>query len=97
MNYYDGYRDIWDWKKADGEKIATFECRSWRLEQIINGLIKVGLRIDRVAEPRGYSDEELKTLPPDAIPYIDIPTFNERFIRVGQTIAVGLIVAASKV
>jgi SAM-dependent methyltransferase len=96
VDYYEGFEDIWDWENHDGKKIATFESTSWRLEQIINGLIKAGFSIERVAEPRGYSLEELSSLPPDAAPYVDIPRVHEAFVQANRVIPSGLIVASRK-
>lgn len=96
VDYYDGFRDIWDWEDHEGETIATFESTSWRLEQIINGLIRAGFLIERVAEPRGYTLAELSSLPPDAVPYIDIPKVHRAFVRASRLIPSGLIVAAGK-
>ncbi|MHA1929966.1 MAG: class I SAM-dependent methyltransferase [Candidatus Thorarchaeota archaeon] len=55
INYFEGLDDIWDWSNTEGEKIATFHSKSWRLEHIINGLISAGLNIEKIAEPRGAS------------------------------------------
>jgi SAM-dependent methyltransferase len=97
VDYYEGFEDVWDWEDHDGEKIATFESTSWRLEQIINGLIKAGFSIEQVTEPRGYSLEELASLPPDAAPYIDIPKVHEAFVQANRVIPSGIIIAAKRV
>lgn len=97
VDYYEGFEDVWDWEDHNGEKIATFESASWRLEHIINGLISAGFSIERVAEPRGYSLEELSSLPPDAAPYVDTPKVHRAFVRASRLIPSGLIVAAKKV
>lgn len=96
VDYYDGFEDIWDWEDHNGEKIATFQSSSWRLEHIINGLISAGFSIEQVAEPRGYTIEELASLPPDAAPYVDIPKVHRAFVRANRFIPSGLIVAAGK-
>lgn len=95
VDYYDGFQDIWDWEDYEGGRIATFESTSYRLEQIINGLIESGFSIERVAEPRGYSLEELTNLPPDAAPYVDTPAFHEAFVRTNRMIPSGIIVSAT--
>ncbi|MFW9907392.1 MAG: class I SAM-dependent methyltransferase [Candidatus Thorarchaeota archaeon] len=96
VNYFEGIRDIWDWTNADGEMIATFESRSWRFEHIINGLIETGFVVERVAEPRGYTKEEMDELPLDAVPYQDIGVINEAFIRTNRIIPSTIIVSAIK-
>jgi hypothetical protein len=55
-----------------------------------------GFRIERVAEPRGYSEEGLKSLPPDAVPYYDIGKPNTGFIRANRIVPSSLIVSAVK-
>lgn len=96
VNYFEGVDDIWDWEGYEGEKIATFHSKSWRLEHIINGLIQSGFVIERMAEPRGYSEEELNTLPLDAAPYRDIPEENKGFIRGNRIVPSALIVSSTK-
>lgn len=97
VDYYDGFQDIWDWEDHNADKIATFESTSWRLEQIINGLIRAGFSIEQLAEPRGYSLQELSSLPPDAAPYVDTPKVHEAFVRANRVIPSGIIVSARKV
>ncbi len=96
VNYFEGIDDIWDWEGYEGEKIATFHSKSWRLEHIFNGLITAGFSIERVAEPRGYSEEELTNLPTDAVPYRDIPNENKGFITGNRIVPSSLIVSAKK-
>ncbi|MHA1905881.1 MAG: class I SAM-dependent methyltransferase [Candidatus Thorarchaeota archaeon] len=96
VNYFEGIDDVWDWEGYEGKKIATFHSKSWRLEHIINGLINAGFSIDRVAEPRGYSEEELTELPLDAVPYRDIPNENKGFIRGNRIIPSALIISVTK-
>ena len=96
VNYFEEIDDIWGWEGYEGEKIATFHSKSWRLEHIINGLIEAGFNIERVAEPRGYSEKELENLPPDAVPYRDIPNENKGFIRGNRIVPSALIVSAIK-
>ena len=95
INYFEGIDDIWDWEFSPGEPIATFHSKSWRLEHVINGLIATGFEIERFEEPQGYSEEELSSLPPDAIPYVDISP-NKDFIRVNRTIPSAMIISARK-
>lgn len=95
VNYFEGLDDIWDWEHAPGEAVATFHSKSWRLEHVINGLIKSGFTIERFEEPRGYSEEELTSLDPDAVPYVDnIPS--KDFIRANRIVPSAMIISARK-
>ena len=96
VNYFDGIKQKWDWNKYKGDKIATFESSEWQLNQIINGLISAGFCIESLTEPRGYSLEEMETLPSDAIPYRDSDYTPEEFIRASRVIPVTVIIKAIK-
>ena len=96
VNYFDETKQKWDWNKYKGDKIATFESSEWQLNQIINGLISAGFCIESLAEPRGYSLEEIETLPSDAIPYRDSDYTPEEFIRASTVIPVTVIIKAIK-
>lgn len=96
VNYFEGIDDIWDWEGYEGEKIASFHSKSWRFEHIINGLIEAGFSVEKVAEPRGYSEDELENLSLDAVPYRDIPNENKGFIHANRIIPSTLIVSAIK-
>lgn len=96
VNYFEGIDDIWDWEFAPGEPIATFHSKSWRLEHIINGLIEKGFEIERFEEPRGYSEEELASLHPDAVPYVDIGNMHMDFIRANRIVPSAMIISAKK-
>ncbi len=97
VDYFDGLDDIWDWEEAPGKSIATFQSKSWKLEHIINGLIDSGFIIEHIAEPKGYSEEELNSLPSDDIPYYDIPRPNIGFIKANRIVPSAIIVSAIKV
>ena len=96
VNYFDDTKQKWDWNKYKGEKIATFESSEWQLNQIINGLISAGFGIESLTEPRGYSLNEIETLPSDAIPYRDSDYTPEEFIRASTVIPVTVIIKAIK-
>ncbi|MFW9919087.1 MAG: class I SAM-dependent methyltransferase [Candidatus Thorarchaeota archaeon] len=95
-NYFDTKRERWDWERRSGEKIATFESTPWRLSQIVNALCNARFIIKRLEEPRGYSKEEMRKIPADAIPYADAMWRNEEFIKANQIVPYSLIVAAVK-
>ncbi|MFW9977904.1 MAG: class I SAM-dependent methyltransferase [Candidatus Thorarchaeota archaeon] len=95
VNYFEGIDDIWEWERSPGDSVATFHSKSWRLEHVINGLIESGFTIERFEEPRGYSEEELNSLHPDAVPYVDnIP--NKDFIRANRIVPSAMIISARK-
>ncbi len=98
-NYFDEKRKIWDWQDEKGAKIATFEDTAYRFEEIINGIISVGLTIERVLEPPGYTEAQIEKLGENKVPYQDTDYDNEaihRFININQKIPFSLIVSAIK-
>jgi len=95
-NYFDETRQKWDWNKYKGDKIASFESSEWQLNQIINGLISAGFCIENLAEPRGYTLEELEMLPSDAVPYRNSEYMPEAFIVANTVIPNTVIIKAIK-
>ena len=98
-NYFDDKRIVFDWADEKGEKIATFEETGYRFEEIINGLIFAGLKIERVLEPPGYSEAEIEKLGEDQVPYQDTNYANNnihQFIAINQKVPFSLIVSAIK-
>lgn len=96
-NYFDTKRERWDWEKRTGEKIAAFESTPWRLGQIVNALCSGGFSIIRLEEPRGYSEEEMKRLPAEAIPYTEAKWRNREFIKANQIIPNSVIIECRKI
>jgi len=96
VNYFDEIKQKWDWTKDKGVKIATFESSEWQLNQIINGLISAGFCIESLAEPRGYTLEEIETLPSDATPYRDSEYTRDAYIRANAIIPNSVIIKAIK-
>ena len=95
-NYFNETRQKWDWGKHNGEKIATFESSEWQLNQIVNGLISAGFCIESLAEPRGYTLEEIETLPSDATPYRNSEYTPKGFIGANAVIPNSVIIKAIK-
>ena len=96
VNYFRNEREVWDWADHSGESIATFESTGWRLSQIINGLISAGFKIESIAEPKGYTREEIETIPPDAMPYRESKEPYYPFIDTNQIFPNSIIVSAKK-
>ena len=98
-NYFDDKRKIWDWTDEKGAKIATFEEKGYRFEEIINGLIISGLKIECILEPPGYTKAQIENLGENKVPYQDTNYDNHavhRFITINQKIPFSLIVSAIK-
>ena len=98
-NYFDDKRQVWDWSDEKGAKIATFEDMAYRFEEIINGLIFAGLKIERVLEPPGYTEAQIENLGENKVPYQDTnyaDFANPRFITINQKIPYSLIISAIK-
>lgn len=95
-NYFEVGREERDWKKQSGEKIATFGSTPWQLGQIINGLIAAGFSIERLEEPRGYSEDEIARIDSDAMPYHDSKWINRDFIRSNRIVPNSVIVSARR-
>jgi ubiquinone/menaquinone biosynthesis C-methylase UbiE len=96
VNYFKDEREVWDWVGYDGESIATFESTGWRLSQIINGLIAAGFSIEGISEPKGYTREEIETVPPEAMPYRESKDPYYPFVDTNQIFPNSIIVSAKK-
>jgi ubiquinone/menaquinone biosynthesis C-methylase UbiE len=96
VNYYKDEREVWDWTDYNGESIATFESSGWRLSQIINGLIASGLRIEGISEPKGYTREEIETVPPESMPYRESKDPYYPFVDTNQIFPNSIILSAKK-
>ncbi|MFX0113766.1 MAG: class I SAM-dependent methyltransferase, partial [Candidatus Hodarchaeota archaeon] len=68
-DYFDRSRDSWDWDCLNGTT-ASFEQGNWTLNEIINGLINVGLQIDRIEEPQAYNLAQMDEKARLEIPYL---------------------------
>jgi ubiquinone/menaquinone biosynthesis C-methylase UbiE len=95
-NYYGEVSDKWDWHRYKGEKIATFHSSEWRLGEILNSLVSAGLSLEHVDEPRGYSLDELKAVPPGSVPYVNSEYTPKEFIRAATLVPNSLIIKARK-
>jgi ubiquinone/menaquinone biosynthesis C-methylase UbiE len=95
-NYFEVNREKRDWNRQNGERIATFESTPWQLSQMVNGLVSAGFNIERIEEPRGYSEDDIATIDPDAMPYHDSKWINRDFIRANRIIPNSIIVSARK-
>ncbi|MFX0113209.1 MAG: class I SAM-dependent methyltransferase [Candidatus Hodarchaeota archaeon] len=92
INYFE--RNVaWNWDLPDGQKIP-FESRNWNLEDIINGLINAGLRLEKVREPKGYDARDLSPKEIDQIPYRW--ETDPKFFDLNQKLPYSLIVVAKK-
>ncbi|MHA2210863.1 MAG: class I SAM-dependent methyltransferase [Candidatus Thorarchaeota archaeon] len=96
VNYYKDDREIWDWEDYDGKSIATFESTGWRLGQIINGLISAEFRIEGISEPKGYTREEIETVPLESMPYRESKDPYYPFVDANQIFPNSIIVSAKK-
>ncbi len=94
VNYFRNEREIWDWTDYNGDSIATFESTGWRLAQIINGLIIAGFRIEGIFEPKGYTREEIETLPTESMPYRESKDPYYPFVDTNQIFPNSIIVSA---
>jgi ubiquinone/menaquinone biosynthesis C-methylase UbiE len=83
----------WNWDLPDGKKIP-FESRKWTLEDIINGLIEAGLRLEKVREPKGYDARSLSPEEIEQIPYRW--DTDPKFFELIQKFPYSLIVVAKK-
>ncbi|MHA2206679.1 MAG: class I SAM-dependent methyltransferase [Candidatus Thorarchaeota archaeon] len=95
-NYFMLERESWDWTDYNGNNLASFESTPWRLDQIINGLIKPGLTIELVREPRGYTITEMEAIGFDNVPYYEQRQFDARFVESNLVVPNSLIVSAKK-
>lgn len=93
-NYFDRSRDSWNWDCLDGTT-ANFEQGNWPFNEIINGLIDVGLQIERIEEPRGYDPAQMDEKAIAEIPYFSYHDKRE-FIESIRQIPFSLIVKARK-
>ena len=96
VNYFKDDRDFWDWADYEGASIATFESTGWRLGQIINGLIAAGFSIECIFEPKGYTREEIETVPPQSMPYRESKDPYYPFVDTNQIFPNSIIVSAKK-
>jgi len=85
----------WDWDFPDGTTIP-FESRNWTLEDIINGLLNADFRLERVREPRGYSNADMSTNKLNRIPYRWDIQEAQKFIDLNLRFPYSLIVVARK-
>lgn len=93
--YFGEEAEKWSWATSDGQSIGAFETVPWRFEQIINGVIQSGLRIDRVVEPRGYNGNEAEEIGVESIPYRDAYP-SEKFLALIRRIPFTIIISAKK-
>ncbi|MHA2232807.1 MAG: class I SAM-dependent methyltransferase, partial [Candidatus Hodarchaeales archaeon] len=68
-NYFDRSRDSWDWNCLNGTT-ARFEQGNWTFNEIINGLIRAGLQIERIEEPQAYNLTQMDEKARSEIPYL---------------------------
>lgn len=92
INYFE-QTVVWNWELSDGQTIP-FESRNWTIEDIINGLINAGLRLEKVREPKGYDARGLPSDEIDQIPYRW--DTDEKFFDLNTKLPYSLIVVAKK-
>ena len=93
--YFGQETEKWSWTTSDGQSIGEFETAPWRFEQILNGVIHSGLRVETVAEPRGYSADEIRKIDVQSIPYRDSKP-SEKFLELIRRIPFSIIISAKK-
>ncbi len=95
QSYFSNESSSWDWIDNTKTPIATFTDRAHRYEEFVNSLIKNGMKLERVIEPRGYSLDELKKMDLQEIPYHN-HMVDEKFTRINQIIPFSIIYSAKK-
>ncbi|MHA2271897.1 MAG: class I SAM-dependent methyltransferase [Candidatus Hodarchaeales archaeon] len=93
-NYFDRTRDSWNWDCSNGTT-TNFEQGNWTFREVINGLINVGLQIERIEEPQGYDPAQMDENTIAKIPYLSYDDKRE-FIETIRQIPFSLIVKARK-
>ncbi|PWI47054.1 hypothetical protein CEE45_13855 [Candidatus Heimdallarchaeota archaeon B3_Heim] len=96
QSYFGSEPSTWDWIDNTKTPIATFSDRAHRYEEFVNGLLKNGLILERVIEPRGYTIEELKTIDLEEVAYHN-KRIDEQFTRINQIIPFSIIYVAKKI
>lgn len=94
-SYFDKEREFWSWSDKEGKKIASFGSTYPKFETILNGLIETGFKLEKIAEPKGFTLEEVQSLG-NEVPYRDETIINEKFIKIYQKIPFSLIISAKK-
>ncbi|MHA1975497.1 MAG: class I SAM-dependent methyltransferase [Candidatus Hodarchaeales archaeon] len=95
QSYFSSDPSSWDWIDNKKTPIATFTDRAHRYEEFVNGIIKNGLDLEGVIEPRGYTTEELKEMNLEDVPYHN-HMIDEQFTRINKIIPFSIIYSAKK-